>query len=25
VLVLAYLAHPALHGPALYDFHFLPL
>jgi uncharacterized membrane protein len=25
VLVLAYLAHPAIHGPALYDFHFLPL
>ena len=25
VLVLAYVAHPALHGPALYDFHFLPL
>lgn len=24
-LVLAYLSHPAIHGPALYDFHFLPL
>jgi len=25
VFVLAYLSHPAIHGPALYDFHFLPL
>ena len=25
VVVLAYLAHPALHGPAFYDFHFLSL
>jgi uncharacterized membrane protein len=25
IFVLAYLSHPALHGPAFYDFHFLPL
>jgi uncharacterized membrane protein len=25
VLALAYLCHPAVHGPAFYDFHFLPL
>lgn len=25
LLAVAYVAHPALHGPAFYDFHFLPL